>query len=304
MTRRLRLTLRLLVIAAIAAALWWFVRKLDIAALGRAFASARVWPLVVASTLNFAIMWGKAAAWRLMLAPRHVVRVGRLFRYTIAAYATSAIMPARAGEVVRVWALERRDGVPVADTAAVAVAEKLLDGISMLILVAPLPWVLPELPGWVGGSIAVCSAIAVLALVAAWIGVGRVDPATTRWIGRFIAGMHALRNGKRLLGALAALLFTWLVDLAMMMLVMHAIGIEPTIAMGLLTLFTINLTIMVPSTPAQVGALEVGALAGLDLLHVPHEPALAFALLYHAIQFVPVVTAGLVLELPLMFKRD
>ena len=46
-----------------------------------------------------------------MLAPRHRVPVLRLFRYTIAAFAASALAPARAGEVLRVWVLRRRDGV-------------------------------------------------------------------------------------------------------------------------------------------------------------------------------------------------
>jgi hypothetical protein len=61
---------------------------------------------------------------------------------------------------------------------------------------------------------------------------------------------------------------------------------------------------MVPSTPAQVGALEVGALAALDLLHVGHEAALAFALLYHALQVVPLIAAGLIFELRLVLGRE
>ena len=62
-----------------------------------------------------------------VLAPRYLVPTTTLFRYTIAAFAASAIAPARAGELIRVWALKKRDGVPVADCAAVAVTEKLLD---------------------------------------------------------------------------------------------------------------------------------------------------------------------------------
>ena len=39
-----------------------------------------------------------------------------LFRYTIAAFAASVIAPARAGELIRVWVLKKRHGVPIADT--------------------------------------------------------------------------------------------------------------------------------------------------------------------------------------------
>jgi glycosyltransferase 2 family protein len=305
MNRRLSIALRILAIAAIAAGLWWFVRAMDFAALGSALRSARIWPLVLAATLNFVCLWGKAVCWRLMLAPRHKVAVLRLFRYTIATFAASAIAPARAGEVLRIWTLKRRDGVPAADTAAVAVAEKLLDGISMLILVAPVPWLLPGLPSWVAGAIALCAAIAIALFVGLFIAVGRVDETKSRsLVRRFLAGMHVLRSPKRLLGALGVLILVWAADLGEVMAVLYAVDIHLPIAAGLLILFTLNLTIMVPSTPAQVGALEVGALAALELLHVRHEAALAFALLYHALQVVPLIAAGLIFELRLVLGRE
>src|SRR5882672_2149527 len=106
--RRVTLAIRILVICVIAAALWWFARNIDFAELGKQMRSALLWPLVLAAGLNFVCLWGKAVCWRIMLAPRHKVGVWRLFRYTIATFAASAIAPARAGEVLRVWTLKRR----------------------------------------------------------------------------------------------------------------------------------------------------------------------------------------------------
>jgi len=303
--RSLALGLRFAAIAAIGVLLWLFARELEWGKLASALKNAKIWPLAVAAALNFACLWGKSACWRILLAPKYHVKVSRLFRYTIAAFATSVIAPARAGEVVRLWTLKRRDGVPVADAAAVAVAEKLLDGVSMLILVAPVPWLLPDLPAWVGEAILTCSAIAVVTLVAIYIAVGRVsDKEGGSWLRRFIAGMHVVRSPKRLVGALISLILVWVADLVMVNLVMYAVGIDVSPAAGLLILFTLNLTIMVPSTPAQIGALEVGALAATDLLGIPREPALAFALLYHALQVLPLLVAGLVLELPLVLGKE
>jgi uncharacterized membrane protein YbhN (UPF0104 family) len=319
MNRRLAIALRLLAIIAVVGALWWFVREMDIAALGNALRAAKLWPLLVAAVLNFLCLLGKAACWRILLAPRHTVPVTRLFRYTVAAFAASALAPARAGEVLRVWTLKRRDGVPAPDTAAVAVAEKLLDGISMLILVAPVPWLLPDLPSWVAGAIALCAAIAIALFAALFIAVRRVArdgdapgaglggdaPALSPGvIRRFIAGMHALRSPGRVLGSVGVLMLTWAFDLGEVSAVLYAVGIDLPIAAGLLILFTLNLTIMVPSTPAGVGALEVGAIAALDLLHVGHEPALAFALLYHGLQVIPIIVVGLILELRLVLGRE
>jgi uncharacterized membrane protein YbhN (UPF0104 family) len=116
--------------------------------------------------------------------------------------------------------------------------------------------------------------------------------------------MHVLRSPRRLLGTMALLLVMWTLDLGQVMAVLYAVGVDLPVAGGILVLFTLNLTIAVPSTPAQVGALEVGALVGLNLLGVPHEAGLAFALLYHATQVIPLVAAGLMFELRLVLGRD
>ncbi|TMQ18111.1 MAG: flippase-like domain-containing protein [Deltaproteobacteria bacterium] len=306
MNRRLTIAIRILVIGVVAAALWWFLRKIDFAELGKQMRSAKLWPLVLAAGLNFVCLWGKAVCWRIMLAPRHKVGVWRLFRYTIATFAASAIAPARAGEVLRVWTLKRRDCVPVADTAAVAVAEKLLDGISMVILVAPVPFLLPGLPWQVAGGIALCAAIAIALFVGLFIAVGRVGETTSSrtWVRRFVAGMHVLRSPKRVLGSLLLLILVWSADLGEVMAVFYAIDIDLPIAAGLLVLFSLNLWIAIPSTPAQFGALEAGAISALQLFPVVGEKAAAFALLYHALQVIPLIAAGLILEARLVLGRE
>jgi len=305
MNRRLVLAIRIFAIAALAVGLWWFARRIEFDKLEAALRKAKLWPLVIAAILNFVCLWGKAACWRVMLAPRHQVSTLRLFRYTIAAFTASAITPARAGEVLRVWLLKRRDGVPAADSTAVAVAEKLLDVITMLILVAPVPWLLPDLPSWIARGIAIGAVIAIALFLVLVIAIGRIDPTKPpTLVRRFLTGMHVLRSPKRLLGALGALLLVWAADLGMVIAVLHAVDVHLPIAGGLLILFMLNLAIAVPSTPAQVGALEGGAVAALLLLDVGREIALAFALLYHALQVIPLIAAGLIFELRLVLGRD
>jgi uncharacterized membrane protein YbhN (UPF0104 family) len=297
--------IRAVAIAIVIACLVVFARKLHWAELGHDLAHARVLPLVLAGAINYLMLVGKAVAWRIMLAPKHQVSTGRLVRYTIVAFAASVLAPARAGELLRVWLLRRRDGVPTADVAAVAIAEKLLDGVTMLILVAPLPWLLPGLERWVATSIAICAAIAVAAFVALSILVRR--RAVTEhgsWLGRFVAGMHVLRSGSRLAAAMAVLVGVWVVDWIMIWLVGVSVGLSLTIPQGLLILFTLNLAITAPSTPAGVGALEVGVIIATRLLGIADEPAGALALLYHGLQIIPLLIVGLALEWRLVLGKD
>jgi len=68
----------------------------------------------------------------------------------------------------------------------------------------------------------------------------------------------------------------------------------------------INLALILPTTPAQLGVLEMGAVAALRMLGVDENAALAFALLYHASHVVPPTLIGglLLLKLDLHRRAD
>jgi uncharacterized membrane protein YbhN (UPF0104 family) len=296
---RWRLLLRVAVIAAVGVGVWWVLRDTEWDTLERALAHAIWWPVVLAAVINFGLLACKAIAWHIMLAPEHHVPVGKLFRYTITAFAASVIVPARGGEVLRILLLKRNDGVPATRSTAVALAEKLIDGLSMLIIMAPLPWLLPDLPAsvswWIGGL----SAIAIAALVGLRIAVGRVTG--DGWLGRLIQGMAVLRRPARFAFTLAMLTTLWLLDVVMVKLILYALHIPVPWPGALLVLFTLNLAIALPSTPGQVGALEVGAVVGLKILGIPESPAVAFGVLYHAIQVIPLLAVGLILDGRMLF---
>jgi uncharacterized membrane protein YbhN (UPF0104 family) len=277
-----------------------FAHHVDWVVLGHALRHAELWPLAAATALFFATLLGKAFLWQILLAPKNNVGLGKLYRYTIAAFAGSVLAPARAGEVLRVLALKTRDNVPVADSSAVAVTDKLLHGVALLVLAAPLPILLPTLPGWVSHALLGCALVAVALLVAAYVAVGRVDAGAASWFSRFLAGMHAVREPKRLFGALGVVALVWAADMASIVAVLRAVHIDISASGALFILFTLNLSIALPTTPANVGTLQLGVLVATRLLGIPNEPALAFALLYHAIQIIPLLVVGFVLEFRLV----
>lgn len=300
--RRHRTLVRAVGVAIVVAGVAWMVRKVDVAVLGRALAEARVWPIVVAAALNFGLIACKAVGWWILLGPRHRVPVPRLISYTITSCAASVILPMRAGELIRLWLLRDRDGVPIAHAAAVALAEKLLDIVSMLLLAAPLPWLIGDLPAaldwWLAGL-----AVGVIATLVTLRVVGpRLDPAS--WPGKLAAGLSAVHRPRVFVATVAVLFLGWLLDLAMVMLVLSALHVDLPLGAGVLVLLAINVTVALPSTPGQVGALELGAMVGLQLMGVSQEQSLAFAVAYHALQVVPVVLAGLALNMPVLLVRS
>lgn len=301
---RITKLLRLVAIAAVVVMFAYFVRGLDWDALGHALRHAKVWPLLISSSIYFMCLFAKALAWRILLEPQHPVPMRRLYRYTIVAFAASALTPARAGELLRVWVLKTRDHVPAADSTAVAFTEKLLDVITLILVCAPLPWLLPHLPEWVTDAMLVFGSIALGVFVAMFLAVGRVEAREPRsWFGRFIAGLHAVRDPKSMVLALLVLVIMWCLDLIAVSLVLYAIGVSISVGGAMLILFSFNLAIAIPSTPGQVGALQVGALAATQALRIPEEAGLAFGLLYQAMQIIPLLILGFILEVNLVRGR-
>jgi uncharacterized membrane protein YbhN (UPF0104 family) len=92
---------------------------------------------------------------------------------------------------------------------------------------------------------------------------------------------------------MALSVLAWVCEFVMIALCSRSLGepIGPTLALVLL--LGINLAIAVPSAPASAGPFESATVVVLTLAGFAKGPALAFALVYHAVQVVPVTIAGL-----------
>ena len=269
-----------------------FARELDTQALVSAFRHVSPLPLIAAGALSIVQLGFKALGWRELLAPIVQLSPSRAFRYTAGGAAMSLITPARAGEALRVWLLKRDYQVTVASSSSVAVAEKLIDGVAMLVVLAPLPWLLPQLPHWVGRGIGGFSIALSAVLIVLWF-FAPVAAFGEDWWHGLQAGLGFLRRPRHIGRALAAMIGAWLTDWLEVVLVLYAVGVPVPIAAGLLILLTINMAIAIPAMPGHLGTMELGALVALELLHVPRAQGLPFALLYHGIQVIPLLLVSI-----------
>jgi len=270
----------------------FFFRTIDWPKLGKAVAEAR-WQLVaLAAAVNFIHLLAKAGRWGVLLSPVGRVGLLPLFRYTLGGYAASNILPARFGEVLRVFYL-RPHGIPAAGAAGVQVLEKVYEVVGLMVLLVPLPFVL-ELPPAASKTIGVVVAGGLIAVaVMGWMALHHRIP-RQGLLARIGEGMAVLRRPREALLALGLSVLVWCLDAVEVMLVMAAVGLPPGFFAALLVLLFVNFAIAAPSTPAQVGIFEAGAVFALHkILGAPLEASLAFALLYHFMQAIPVTLAGL-----------
>ncbi len=257
--------------------------------------------------------------WQYLLAPLGPARFWPALRATVLGFAANAVLPARAGEVIRPYVLARHEHLPPAGAFATIVVERLLDVLTVLALFGVF------LAGVgragraeglmtavkTGGLIAAGGAIGLLALFA----VLAAEPGRlwrlTRWVerwlppraartaehlaGTFASGLAVVRQPGRLLLAFALSVLLWLSIALGTWAVTRAFAIAMPFTGSFLLLVLLVVGVAVP-TPGGIGGFdEAFRLGAVAFFGASADQAVAAAIVLHAISFVPVTLAGLAL---------
>jgi uncharacterized membrane protein YbhN (UPF0104 family) len=262
------------------------LRRLDGAALRSALTDVSLAPLALAMALNLV---GRTAArtlrTRLLLGglPAGAIRLQELVRLQLCGYAAGALLPGPAEEALCTARLVRRHGFQLRDLLTVHALDKSIGVLSVLLIALPI------LPGAGRGALPLCAA-ALVALAVLAIGVLR-------------ARRGAAAAGSRVAGALALLVASNLLSVAMVALCLAAVGVHLGV-LGCLQVFVASACASaVPLTPGQVGVVESAFVLALGHLGVAPAPALAAGLLYRLAQMAPLVAAGLPMLLEMPWRR-
>lgn len=224
-------------------------------------------------------------------------------------YAINALLPLRLGEIVRAYWVRDRAGIGMVQTLSTIALERVSDGVTLFVLLlVMLPTV--AFPAKLLGPALLVGALFIAALVVMGTlasGLTRQDHPLValllrlesgKWslVGRavrqVVLGLQALRS-RRAVALLAAYTLTiWVTNSLLIWLVLRAFHIDAPVSAGFLLTAVLNLGMAVPSTPGYLGIFDYLMVVTLGLYGVHHTPALAAALAFHAIAFVPVTVIG------------
>ena len=278
----------------------WLVPAVPVFALAIALRALRWWALFAASQRPS------------LRAVTYALMIGYFF---------NNILPARAGEAARVIALHRRAATPKAETVGTVVVERLFDVLALLIvLFASYPW-LPEI-SWLRAA-AIFGAFVVALLVALVVVMVRYDERAVHWLlsplrrirregvaERLEAaavnatrGLVALRSPRIALSGMLLTIASWATLGASYAILTNAFSLDVPLAAGMLVTVAINLSLVLPSSPAALGVFEAATVVALRAFDVPHAEALSYALVLHLLNLVPFLVIGAVLLGPGALRR-
>lgn len=280
---------------------------------GRIWESLRearyVWllPALAAYFLGVAI---RSLRWHYLLRAVQNIPARKLFPVVVIGYMANNVLPFRAGEVVRSYALSTRFQVSKSSSLATIAIERIFDGLTMLafMLVASLTIALTAdlrfvtvlatalfvvmLATLFGFTLAPWLRHAVIHLVVKWLP-GRFSERVETMATSFFEGLGILRRGQDLAAVAGTSLLAWLCEAAMYGLIARGFDLHVSPWAILMVTAAANLATLIPSSPGYVGPFENGVLLVLaGALDVAREPALSYAIVLHAALLFPVTLLG------------
>ena len=286
------------------------IRSLDPAALAAVLGEADFRLLPLAVGLYFVGLLVRSVRWSLLLPPG-AVTVQTLFRALAIGFTINNLLPARLGEVARAYLLNRWAGVAYGITLASVVVERVLDGLTLVVLLLVAIALVPSPPGYLPGIGATVGAaflgISLVLALAAWQ--PRLLDRATRTVAQrlpvragdllvrvaasFVEGLRGLRGPGVLLRLAALSLLGWLAELSLFYVIMVCFPFAATFPLAVLIGTAANFATLIPSSPGYVGTFDSVLVKVLsDTTAVPNELAAAYALVVHAALFLPVTLLG------------
>jgi uncharacterized protein (TIRG00374 family) len=269
---------------------------------------------MVCATAIFAL---RARRWRTILEPvAGRIPFAPLWRATAIGMMVNNVVPARAGEIARAYALTREQNVPFPTSLASLAVDRLFDAIVLLLLAAtalvdPALSNSAQLAGRSLSAFAVGAGTLVAVLLLMLYALvffpkqllavfelfaRRVSPAVEergrRMLQTFVEGLSVLRRPGRFAAVFGWTVAHWLLNALGFWLSFKAVGISAPFSAALFLQAFIALGTAVPALPGFFGVFEYMSVQGLAIYGVSQQQAATWAIGYHLFSFIPITLIG------------
>jgi len=238
----------------------------------------------------------RAERWeRLMVDEGAKPKRADMYALTVVGYMGNNILPARAGDAIRVVLAAPRAETSKRTVAGTLLAERLLDIVVLVVLFVVVGY---GLLGEVGGDsvelIAVVAIVGVAALAVGWRIVTRNERlhGALAPIASATLGLRRAHHGVRLL---AMTLLIWAIEAAVWMCTGAAVGFHMDPIEGMYLVALASVFSLIPSGPAYAGTQDTAVIVGIKALGGTGSTALAYILMLRFVVVVPITLLGLIL---------
>ena len=280
---------------------------------GALLSAAPVWVLATLVLMSTSLLL-RAEAWNSILRaamPGRRVRRADTARATMIGVLMSATLPARLGEPSRALVMARRLGgmrerFPI--VLGTLVSQTLLNVLAIVVLGAVMLATVGLFQGREGSlalfALAPVTVLVLVALAPVLLSGGRSSRsarvhravhAARGTLARVRSGLRVLADPRRGAWAVVAQLTAWAVQWIACYALLVAFGLDHVAGIGAAAavLFAINVTAVLPATPANLGIFQAACVAVLSAYGVSQADALAYGIVLQAAELATAVALGM-----------
>lgn len=293
-----------------AAAVYYFVRQVDVASLTDAFRTAKIGPIIWAIIVIVLTGLAKAWRWQWLYYPT-VPKFRPTFRAIMTGQLLNLVSPIpRLGDVARLYQMQQSSQLPIGQTLGTLVSEKSFD-LLLTVLLALVLIPLYSVPEFFSEQLFGLAVLALFLILVLYLFVYQAEviirltkvcirPFPTK-ISRFVlklvdrglAGLTVLKNGRITFYLVLLSVGIGILSFLTPLLLFFAFDLPLGLPEALLMNAVLALSLSIPSAPGRIGTFESFVVALLVVFGLTdHTVNLAYALVYHAVAVVTTMLIG------------
>jgi uncharacterized protein (TIRG00374 family) len=289
-------------------------RRVEFGQMWDALKMANYWYLPPGILILFISHYLRALRWRYLLEPMRRLDIYSLFISLMIGYGANAVTPAHLGEFLRAYVLSKKRQISMVSAFATIVIERIIDVFTLLLLMCLVIFIHP-FPDWVvkSGYIMFVATLGLFLLLIllkssnskreAFIGV-LLKPIPERYqhrikgmIERFLSGIVPLKRWHDYVTVTILSAAIWACYGLAFYFGLEAFDFINSYHLAwytsLVLLVITTISVVVPSSPGYVGTFHFLCQISLAMFGVPASPALSFAVVIHAVTFLPVLALAI-----------
>ncbi len=282
--------------------LFFSLRGIEWVRIREVLAGANFLLIALAAMIASGNMLMRSLRWRVLLLAETRVAPSTTFWATAMGYFGNNILPARAGEFIRMYLVSSSAKVSKTFVMTTVLLERAADAIALVACTALVLLTLKSVPEWLTKAsrpfAIVCGGAALL--ITFLPGLQRLGlnmirklplPEAIRQkaagaVDQVLTGVRAIHHVRRLLLFLSLTVMIWATDAAVTVIGSYALGLPMSFATALLLIASLGLSSAIPSTPGYVGIYQFVAVNVLPPFGFSRTDAIAFILYAQAMSYL------------------
>lgn len=270
--------------------------------------------IIAAMALMVFSVWIRAIRWRILISKVGNVSTTDLYKVTMVGYMGNNILPLKMGELLRAYAISKKQNINFSGAFSSIVVERILDMISFILIISAV-FSIFSFTDWTQ-KIAFIGFLIVIGFLFFSFVLFKYNSKFERWylekqkqliakdkeiianhfVG-FCHGIESLWQNPKPWQTIFLSLLIWAMYFIFTILSIYAfnfnLGILDIMKMGILVLAFVTMANIVPSAPGYVGTYHAAAIAALQIVYINVDAARAFAIMNHMAQYLPLTFIGL-----------